>query len=179
MVNAHLSLENVIQGSCSFTGDTPVLMADGTHKPIKDIRIGDQVLAADPETGESGPAPSPATWAHQDTVLDLHLEGGVTVTTTEDHPFWNATAKQWQRADALRPGDQLHTANGTHISVIGLRPTSTRTTTAHNLTVADIHTYYVLASTKPVLPITTACRRCSTKHPRHTSGRDTCLGVRK
>jgi hypothetical protein len=30
-------------------------MADGTRKPIKDVRVGDTVLATDPETGESGP----------------------------------------------------------------------------------------------------------------------------
>lgn len=46
-------------GSCSlpnsFTGDTPVLMADGTRKPIKDVEVGDTILATDPETGDTGP----------------------------------------------------------------------------------------------------------------------------
>ena len=32
----------------SFTPDTPVLMADGTTKAIKDVRIGDLVLFTDP-----------------------------------------------------------------------------------------------------------------------------------
>ncbi|MEU2156246.1 RHS repeat-associated core domain-containing protein [Streptomyces sp. NPDC019396] len=39
----------------SFTADTPVLMADGTRKDIKDVKIGDQILATDPETGQTGP----------------------------------------------------------------------------------------------------------------------------
>lgn len=34
----------------SFVPGTGVLMADGTTKPIKDVRVGDQVLSADPET---------------------------------------------------------------------------------------------------------------------------------
>jgi hypothetical protein len=43
-------------GACmhSFDPDTPVLMADGTHKRIKDIKTGDEVVAADPETGKTG-----------------------------------------------------------------------------------------------------------------------------
>nr|WP_307175341.1 Hint domain-containing homing endonuclease [Streptomyces africanus] len=37
----------------SFTPDTKVLMADGSTKRIKDVDIGDRVLATDPETGET------------------------------------------------------------------------------------------------------------------------------
>jgi len=35
----------------SFPGGTAVRMADGSHKPIRDVRIGDLVLATDPESG--------------------------------------------------------------------------------------------------------------------------------
>jgi hypothetical protein len=77
--------------ACSFTGDTEVLMVDGTHKPIEDIKIGEQVRATDPETGESGAGTITTVWHHLDTVLDLAAEGGTVVTTTEDHPFWNVT----------------------------------------------------------------------------------------
>lgn len=37
----------------SFTGDTPVLMADGTVKRIDRIREGDEVRTTDPTTGET------------------------------------------------------------------------------------------------------------------------------
>ncbi|WP_309505732.1 Hint domain-containing protein, partial [Streptomyces phytophilus] len=39
--------------SNSFTAGTPVLMADGTTKPIEDVKVGDKVLATDPETGKT------------------------------------------------------------------------------------------------------------------------------
>lgn len=39
----------------SFTSSTPVLMADGSKKPIADVKVGDRVVAADPQTGQSGP----------------------------------------------------------------------------------------------------------------------------
>jgi hypothetical protein len=36
----------------SLAGTTLVLMADGAKKPIEDIKVGDKVVATDPETGE-------------------------------------------------------------------------------------------------------------------------------
>jgi hypothetical protein len=79
------------------------------------------------------------------------VEDGQVITTTEDHPFWNATDHEYQRADQLDRGDQLLAADGRLVRVVGLRPGSQRVATAYNLTVDDIHTYYVLAGATPVL----------------------------
>jgi hypothetical protein len=77
----------------SFTGDTPVLMADGTRKPIKDVRVGDTVLA----TGESGPRKVTALINGDgdkqlvDITLDTNGIAGSatsTLTSTDGHPFW-------------------------------------------------------------------------------------------
>lgn len=137
--------------ACSFSGDTQVLMADGTRKPIKDVQVGDRVLAADPETGEKGARIVTAVLAHEDAVLDLVTEDGAKVTTTEDHPFWNATDRKWQRADQLDPGDALLTATGSPVRVTGLRVGSEHVTTAYNLTVQDLHTYHVATGTGSIL----------------------------
>lgn len=87
----------------SFDPDTKVLMADGTAKAIKDVRIGDEVLATDPETGKT----------RAEVVEDLHRnldeefatlevvngEGAkATLQTTANHPFWNESLEQWQPA---------------------------------------------------------------------------------
>lgn len=37
----------------SFTPGTKVLMADGSSKPIEDVKLGDKIFATDPETGET------------------------------------------------------------------------------------------------------------------------------
>jgi hypothetical protein len=84
------------------------------------------------------------------------VDGGV-LTTTEDHPFWNATDREFQRADQLDAGDQLLSDGGRLIRVIGMRPSSQRVATAYNLTVDDIHTYYVLAGDTPVLVHNSNC----------------------
>ncbi|HEU5470659.1 MAG TPA: polymorphic toxin-type HINT domain-containing protein, partial [Actinophytocola sp.] len=141
----------VIKGACSFSGDTKVLMADGTTQPIQDIKVGDQILATNPDTGEHGPRTVTTVLAHQDTLLNLLTTDGATITTTEDHPFYNTTTHQWQPANQLNPGHQLHTPDGLTVTVRGLDKHTARNATAYNLTIHDLHTYYVLAHTTPVL----------------------------
>jgi RHS repeat-associated protein len=136
----------------SFSGDTKVLMADGTTKPIKDIKPGDLVFATDPVTGVEGAREVTHVWVHQDQLVDLKLEGGRRITTTEDHPFWNDTDRAWQDADDIGAGDQLRSLDpAIRVAAVGLDRLSLRAGQAHNLTVDDIHTYYVLADTTPVL----------------------------
>src|SRR5690606_32088141 len=72
-------------GLCSFSADTRVLMADGSRKKISEVEVGDEVFATDPETGEEGPRTVTHLWVHEDTLVDLEVEGGV-LETTEDHP---------------------------------------------------------------------------------------------
>lgn len=125
-------------------------MADGSAKPIDEIKVGDHVLATNPETGEEGVREVTHVWVHDDQLVDLKVDGG-DITTTEDPPFWNETDQQCQESQELDPGDLLHTAAGKTLAVVGLDWSTTQHDTAYNLTVADIHTYYVLAGDTPVL----------------------------
>ncbi|MDG4828511.1 polymorphic toxin-type HINT domain-containing protein [Solwaraspora sp. WMMD1047] len=151
--------------ACSFSADTPVLMADGSTKPIGELAVGDVVLAADPETGERGPRQITHVWVHQDDLVNLDLANGSSVTTTEDHPFWNATDRQWQQAQHLTPGDHLLTSNGTRLAVAGIDWNTTERAAAYNLTVTDIHTYYVLAGNTPVLVHNSNCPKGKLSDP--------------
>ncbi|MFI6680464.1 polymorphic toxin-type HINT domain-containing protein [Kribbella sp. NPDC050470] len=83
-------------------------------------------------------------------MIDLEIDGEV-VTTTEDHPFWNATDHMFQRADQLDAGDRLLTPTNETERVVGIRPGSQQVATAYNLTVDGTHTYYVIVGNKPVL----------------------------
>ncbi|MFI5736557.1 polymorphic toxin-type HINT domain-containing protein [Kribbella sp. NPDC051587] len=135
---------------CSFAGATGVLMADGSAKAIKDIKPGDKVLATDPTTGERAAKTVLQVWAHADTLTDLVVAGGK-VTTTEDHPFWSVTDGQFERADELAPGEKILSSTGHPVLIAGLAPETAHRAQAYNLTVAEIHTYYVLAGATPVL----------------------------
>jgi len=138
-------------GRCrSFSGDTEVLMADGTSKRIDLLQVGDMVLAKDPETGERGPRPVVDVWFHDDLLIDLRIEND-RLTTTEDHQMWNATDQAWQESQDIDPGEAVLTADGEHLEVGGLDWLSARTGTAYNLTVDDIHTYFVMVDDEAVL----------------------------
>ncbi|MGI5153101.1 polymorphic toxin-type HINT domain-containing protein [Plantactinospora sp. CA-294935] len=142
-----------VKGGClrSFAGDTQVLMADGSPKPIKDVKVGDLVYATDPETGEHGRREATHIWVHGDQLVYLKLANGTKITTTKDHPFWNHTDQQWQDAQHLDPGDLLLTATRGSVPVVGLLDTTKTWAAAYNLTIDDIHTYYVIAGNTPVL----------------------------
>ncbi|MEU5385602.1 polymorphic toxin-type HINT domain-containing protein [Kitasatospora cineracea] len=144
----------------SFPAGTEVLMADGTTKPIQDIQVGDTVMATDPQTGETRPEPVTATITTPDdkefTTLTLITEADpgtppIAVTSTQNHPFWDTTTNQWTNAADLKPGEKLHTDDGTTLTITTVTNYRTAPTTAYNLTIADLHTYYVLAGTTPIL----------------------------
>lgn len=73
-----------------------------------------------------------------------HLDAlGEDLTTTEDHPFRNATDGAWERADALDRGDLVATADGRYISVRGFSARRDIRHAAYNVTVEGVHTYHV------------------------------------
>ncbi|MTE20612.1 hypothetical protein F0L17_16150 [Streptomyces sp. TRM43335] len=145
----------------SFVAGTEVLLADGTARPIEDLEIGDTVLATDPETGETTAKTVTATILTEDdkTYVDLTItteDGTDTLTTTDHHPFWSESEQAWVDAGDLTPGATLRTDDGTTVTLH-----TTRTYTAHqdtyNLTIAGLHTYYVLAGQTPVLVHNSNC----------------------
>ncbi|WP_254712176.1 polymorphic toxin-type HINT domain-containing protein, partial [Streptomyces sp. TRM64462] len=142
-------------GEHSFPAGTEVKLADGTAKPIEEVQPGDEVLATDPETGETTPRAVTAAifTTHDKTYVDVTVsteDGSETLTTTDHHPFWSTTSKSWVNAGDLRPGTNLRTDDGSSVTVTSVRVYE-RNQDTFNLTVTDIHTYYVLAGETPVL----------------------------
>lgn len=69
---------------------------------------------------------------------------------TAHHLYWNATSHAWTEAVRLHVGDRLQTREGHTVPVVGLHPHSARMVT-YSLSVATVHTYYVLAGNTAVL----------------------------
>ncbi|NDZ64160.1 sugar-binding protein [Streptomyces cyaneofuscatus] len=142
--------------SCnSFVPGTEVLMADGTTKPIEDVRIGDKVLATDPKTGETSVKTVTAELADTGlknlVTITLAIEGKeVSITATDGHPFWVPALNSWITAGNLTAGQALKTTSGKTFQITSIRHTKQQAD-VHNLTIADLHTYYVLAGETPVL----------------------------
>ncbi|MBQ1100138.1 RHS repeat-associated core domain-containing protein [Streptomyces sp. b94] len=142
-------------GCKCFLAGTDVLMANGKTKDIEDVRPGDQVMAKHPETGEEGPRQVTRLIRTEDdknfNTLSIATEDGVEqLTATHEHPFWSPSQAAWVEAGDLTPGETLLSDEGKTVIVTENRAYTTRATT-YNLTVDDLHTYYVLAGETPVL----------------------------
>ncbi|MFG3349365.1 RHS repeat-associated core domain-containing protein [Streptomyces sp. NPDC048018] len=144
----------------SFTEGTEVLLADGTSKPIEDVRVGDKVVATDAETGETRVETVTAEIKGQGlkhlvkVTIDVDGKAGsktAKVTATEGHPFWVPELQAWIKATDLKPGQWLRTSAGTFVQVTAVERWTNPDANVRNLTVSELHTYYVLAGATPVL----------------------------
>ncbi|MFF8575477.1 DddA-like double-stranded DNA deaminase toxin [Streptomyces sp. NPDC015408] len=136
----------------SFLAGTRVLMADGTSRPIEQIKIGDLVTSTDPVTGETGPRTVTRTIHTPDdrNFTDVTLTDGSTLTSTSHHPYWAQSDRTWKDAGDLEVGDTLTTPQNA-AAVIAARRDWRGLQDAYDLTVDDLHTYYVSTGTTDVL----------------------------
>ncbi|MFJ9826250.1 polymorphic toxin-type HINT domain-containing protein [Streptomyces sp. NPDC101160] len=143
----------------SFVPGTLVLAEGGKAVPIEDLKVGDKVLATDPQTGESVEKDVTdviiGTGQKNLVKVSVDVDGELgdqeaAITATDNHPFWVASVGKWVKATDLRPGQWLRTSSGTLVQIAEISHW-TQQATVRNLTVADIHTYYVLAGAVPVL----------------------------
>ncbi|WP_327129452.1 polymorphic toxin-type HINT domain-containing protein [Streptomyces sp. NBC_01727] len=152
----------LLKSACSFSPSTPVLLKNRKTKPIGSVKPGDEVAAADPDTGKrKGSRTVTARLVHHDDdLVDVTIrntDGHTSILhTTSRHPFWDDTLHTWIPAAKLKHGHALNTATDGHVAVVAVkdRPGSAD---MYNLTVNDLHTYYVLAGETPVLVHNSNC----------------------
>ncbi|MFG2405183.1 Hint domain-containing protein [Streptomyces brevispora] len=139
----------------SFTGLTGVLMANGTTKPISEVKVGDYVLTAEPGKKKKEKHKVKAVIVtktdrdYVDVVVDTK-SGPKTIQTTEHHQFYESTKDAWTQAADLKAGQKLQNDTGGPTVVIDTKAyTASRTT--YDLSIDGLHTYYVLAGKTPVL----------------------------
>ncbi|MFC8765779.1 polymorphic toxin-type HINT domain-containing protein [Streptomyces sp. NPDC057193] len=145
-----------IKGFChSFLPGTEVLMADGSHKKIEEVEAGDVVVTTDVATGKNAEKKVLETIRTEDdkdfTEITIATGGGLSsIVATDTHPFWVPALEEWVPAGNLQIGQWLRTSAGTLVQITALDHYSKRQRT-HDLTIEDIHAYYVLAGATPVL----------------------------
>ena len=133
--------------------------ADGSSKPIEKVELGDLVVATDPEGGKTAARAVTRLIAGQGdknlvqvTVDSDGSHGGRTgtVVATDHHPFWVPRLHRWVDVTDLQAGQWLQTSAGTWVQITAVIRWAEHTR-VHNLTIDDLHTYYVLAGNTPVL----------------------------
>jgi hypothetical protein len=106
---------------------------------IEEVRVGDRVLAQDPDTGELAYKPVLGTTirpASQLVKIDVGQSG---ITTSGGHLYWVA-GHGWRKARELKSGDEIHSVRGT-VRVSKVEKAEFAPT--YNLIVADFPTYFV------------------------------------
>ncbi|WP_410585585.1 polymorphic toxin-type HINT domain-containing protein, partial [Amycolatopsis sp. lyj-108] len=143
----------------SFVPGTPVLLADGTYKPIEQVTLGDRVLSTDPVTGLTQARPVinliPGQGLKELVRITVDTDGDQgnatgTVTATDEHPFWVADTGRWTDAEDLDRGNLLRAPDGRLLEVVAVHEW-TQQQQVHNLTVEGLHTYYVNVGGQDVL----------------------------
>ncbi|MCX6928592.1 MAG: polymorphic toxin-type HINT domain-containing protein, partial [Verrucomicrobia bacterium] len=128
-------------GGC-FVAGTPVIMADGTTKPIEKVAAGDRVLSRDEVTGELAAKRVWRTWVHSvPATLLLRFGENQEIETTREHRFY-VINRGFVSAGHLTSGDTLRIYTGMGVRVTGTEPHK-HSTTVYNLGVEPFQTYFV------------------------------------
>ncbi|MEU9101205.1 polymorphic toxin-type HINT domain-containing protein [Streptomyces sp. NPDC048361] len=133
-------------------------LAGGAYTRIDHVKIGDKVLATDPLTGKTEPEAVTnviITTTDKDfTDLAVATPGGPrSIKSTQHHPYWSETRYRWIDAAELHTGEALRSSEGHLQQVTAVRNYADHIATS-NLTVAHLHTYYVLAGVSALLVTT-------------------------
>ncbi len=131
-----------------FVAGTPITLADGSSKPIEDVRVGDVVLSYDVARAELAPGVVTETFVHEDSdgLVMINEE----LVATANHPIFSDG--DWVRADELGPGSSLllaHDVDATDGVALVVGPGEVRQVaalqgraTTYNFEVAVHHDYF-------------------------------------
>ncbi|MFD3530054.1 LamG-like jellyroll fold domain-containing protein [Streptomyces sp. NPDC058664] len=139
----------------SFTGKTPVLMADGKTKEISKVKVGDKVQTAEPgkKTKEIHKVKDVIVTKTDRDYVDVVVAtkaGPKTIETTKHHQFYEATRNSWTQAGDLQVGQKVQNGDGGLTAIVEVKSYTAQRVT-YDLSVEGLHTYHVLAGETPVL----------------------------
>ena len=117
--------------SACFTGDTKVLMADGTTKKIKDIREGDVVVSYDLESGKTSSETVSNLFIHPNTPGGYLVINGV-LKVTPNHLIYSPSRDSWVKAESLAVGETLLNSAGERVNISSIEKVE-GTNTVYNL----------------------------------------------
>lgn len=99
------SVSLIGQLGCLAAG-TLIDMADGSQKPIEEVRKGDDVVCFDEDTGQCRVRPVVADWNRQAVDLwRIELYNNRSLLVTSEHPVW--TKSGWKKVEDLGVGDEI------------------------------------------------------------------------
>ena len=130
-------------GNC-FVAGTPVVMADGSTKPIEDVKVGDEVMSRDENDrdGEVKAKKVVQLFKHLATkTLALRFAGGEHIETTSGHPFY-VEGQGFVQAGELGIGNSIVTRAGPSVAIESIERND-ESASVYNFEVEEFHTYFV------------------------------------
>ena len=137
--NTNLGSKGGSGGGC-FTGETPILMADGSYKPMAEVAPGDQVLTFASDTDHTL-VKSAVDHIYVHDVSDYLIVNGKLHVTGVHRVF---TQRGWITASELTTNDSLLDANAQWVKVTQIQPVQLpvgETVRVYNLQITTYHTY--------------------------------------
>ncbi|PHQ31894.1 polymorphic toxin-type HINT domain-containing protein [Rhodopirellula bahusiensis] len=116
-----------------------LVWTDRGMRPVENLRLGDQVLSCDVQTGTlSYQSVLRQTVREPEPLTKIQL-GSDEIVASKGHPFW-VVGRGWTTTEQLVPGDALHGAKG--VAVVDSL-TSASADKTYNLVVEQNHSYFV------------------------------------
>ena len=137
----------------SFAGATLVVLADGSRVPIVDVAVGDSVAAFDTATGDVVSGPVTGVLSHTDSLVDVVLSDGSTLSMTGDHSVYDTLSGSWRPVSEFESDGALLGLSGGTLTVTGFDEASGADAAAWDLSVGGVHNFFVAAdaTAEPVL----------------------------
>ncbi len=122
-------------GGCFLAG-TPILLADGSQKPIEEIKVGDIVMAYDEGSAKLTPDKVSEVFSHpkENTYLIINNE----LRVTPIHPV--LSKGEWRPIGELAMGDTLTSADGKNVTISSIVKVNEENN-IYNFEVERYHTY--------------------------------------
>ncbi|WP_251066932.1 LamG-like jellyroll fold domain-containing protein [Streptomyces sp. ISL-36] len=153
----------------SFSGDTKVVLADGTKKPISQVKAGDYVLTAEPgkKVKEKHRVKEVIVTKTDRDYVDVVVEtkaGPKTIKTTKHHQFYEMVRNAWTQATDLKAGLKLQNGDGLPTSILDVKSYTAQRVT-YDLSVEGLHTYHVAAGEDTEVLV----HNCGGSNPAHAT----------
>ena len=127
-------------GGFCFVPETPILMADGSYKPIKDVKEGDWILTKENE--ESDKMVSAKVVKASKHTVDNYLVINNELGVTGNHPiFISGVVKNWKPARTIKLVNKLLNEKGQEVAVESLE-IKRETIEVYNFVVEGYKTYF-------------------------------------
>ncbi len=140
--NAKSSIKSLLKQTCCFVKGTFVSTPHGLCY-IENIKVGDSVYAANPETGEVGIKKVVEVFVKETYTLYHVITETEEIVVTNEHPFW-VVEIGWVEAEDLKKGDVLLLQNGKTMLVLEtIVENLEEPVFVYNFEVEDWHTYFV------------------------------------